>query len=134
MNCNKIQDIKKARYEGYLWFSDQTSPIIYNGDTDFEVEERPEAFIVEGMLWDSSSHTSVRIDYHDGQQHIYETIVKPEELDGCDYTTVENYIPHRFPGIKQLSFLRYWHLVVDDLCEGFEVLSPQKLIFIGFKK
>ncbi len=134
MRYNDIMKIKKSKYEGYLWYSDESSPNILLGDKDLVIMERPEAYIVEGMLWDSASLTSIRIDYHDGQQHIYETEIKPEDLQGSEKTTIEEYIPHRLPGVSILSFLRYWQPVADPLCEGFEVLSPSSLVFVGFKK
>lgn len=44
--------IEKAKYEGYVWRSDEKAPVVYMGDAGMELvlddEENP--FVVEGNL------------------------------------------------------------------------------------
>ena len=129
-----LKDIKPYQYEGYIWMSDQRYPIIFNGADAISLPERDNAFIAEGFLWHPDTRTSIRITYHDGKQHVYETIISPEELQGCEYTSVETYISHRITGVTRLSFVRFWNLQSEELCEGFEVYTPQALVFTGFIK
>lgn len=130
----ELKDIKPYPYEGYIWMSDQKRPSIFNGDCVVNIIQRENAFIAEGLLWHSSTGTSISISYHDGHYHVFEVMVSPQELHGCDYTSPETYIAHRITGVNHLSFVRYWQPVADSLCEGFEVYTPQTLVFTGFCK
>ena len=140
--------IKGARYEGYLWYSDESMPRVFLGDkilADMNFNENSNPFVVEGNLWNSESSESVMIRYVDGEYYIRRTRVSNEELKGIDYKTIESsvnavatsvkeYLPHRIKGVKALRFLQYWQGESDPMCEGMVSLCPSKLVFVGFKK
>lgn len=140
--------IKGARYEGYLWYSDESMPRVFLGDkilADMNFNENSNPFVVEGNLWNAESSESVMIRYVDGEYYIRRTQVTTEELAGIGdkeikpsvgavATTLKEYLPHRIKGVKALRFLQYWQGEADPMCEGMVSLNPSKLVFIGFKK
>ncbi len=134
MRVIQIQDIKQGKYQGYLWYSDEVHPRIFDDDELKSIETKENAFVVEGLLWQPSTYTSIRIAYHDGKQYVYEITVSQEDLNGNSEVTKEQFIAHRMPGISHLNFRRYWNLDSDPLCEGFDVLTPGALVFVGFNK
>ncbi len=141
--------IESAKYEGYIWYSNQKAPNVYDGEKMVEemvLDKYSTPFIIEGNLWDKEHNLSIMIRYVDGAYLIRRTKVSEDVLNGtsCDAmleknlkvaTTVKEYLPH--PSIKDvdaLRFLQYWEPKEDESCEGMPVLQPSKLVFIGFKK
>ena len=48
-----MEAIKINKCEGYLWWSDQQKPKIYDGNTlDICLDETKNPFVVEGQLYD----------------------------------------------------------------------------------
>lgn len=131
MKQMNISEIPQANYQGYLWYSDKKAPIIFKGDETVAISERDDAFIAEALLWDAATHTSMRIFFHDGKQYVYRKDVTDDELSCRACTSPENYVSHRLQGLR-LSFLRYWQPEADEYCEGFDILTPQSLVFVGF--
>ena len=127
-----IHDIPRDKYEGYIWYSDSAQPTVFIGDEERAVEQRPDAFIIEGLLWCPAKRLSYKIFYHDGQQLVREYQISDADLEGQGDGTIEEFIAHRIPGVSRLSFIRYWHPEKDENCENFEVLVPEKLVFVGF--
>ena len=126
---------KQARYEGDIWQSDQTQPRVLL-DEVFDVESITDdinPFVIEGLLWNAADGISISIRYADGKHIIKEHQVANEELQGTSTVTPERYISH-IKGVGRLCFLRYWKAEEDELCEGFEALRPEKLVFVGFEK
>lgn len=130
----QLQDIQAGKYQGYLWYSDEKSPKVFNEDEITSIETKDNVFIVEGMLWQASSRTSIRITFVNGKQTVYVAEVPIDDLHGNGKATKEQYITHRMPGVSHLEFIRYWDLEPDPNCEGFDVLVPGALVFTGFKK
>lgn len=130
----KIQNIEKAKYEGYIWWSDKDRPEVFYGNEEVELslndDENP--FIIEGNLWDKASKKSIFIRYVDGQYFTNETTVKEEDRNNKERCTEKSFIAHRIDGIRVLRFLQYWVTFEDPLCEKMETLRPEKLVFIGF--
>ena len=60
--------IKNAKYEGYLWQSDQSKPrIIGEGEAlSLTLTDGENPFVVEGLLWNPEENTSIQIRYVDG--------------------------------------------------------------------
>lgn len=144
-----MKTIESAKYEGYLWRSDQREPEVFMGDEavgEITLSDDDNPFIVEGNLWDAASRKSITIRYIDGRYHVRQTAVTQAELDGINdaeldpkaespvATTRKEYIAHRISGVKALRYLQYWEGEADELCEGFTALRPKKLVFVGFKK
>lgn len=128
--------IKNAKYEGYLWQSDQSKPrIIGEGEPlSLTLTDGENPFVVEGLLWNPKENTSIQIRYVDGNYFVTTYEVKQEELDGSATMTPFTYLPHRLPGVKALKFLRQWEEVKDELCENMPTLQLKANIFVGFEK
>ena len=128
-----METIDKARYEGYVWMSDQQEPLVICPDEEFEMtlcdEDNP--FVVEGNLWDATNRVSIMIKYVDGKYIVRRT----EVTDECKKNaTRKEFLPHRVKGVKKLVLLQCWNEEKDPLCENMVTLQPGKLEFIGFIK
>lgn len=134
MKINKLTDIDpKQKYQGYLWWSDATSPEVYQNQQLPEwQEEKSNPFIIEGQLYDKANNKSYSIRFVDG---IY--LINCFDLNDLNKVECINkeYLPNRFPdGIQKLCFKEIWRPRKDDLCEGMDVLQPAEVVFVGFKK
>lgn len=139
-----MEHIEAAKYVGYLWYSNEKEPKVFDGNEmvpEINLDEKKNPFIIEGNLWDGRN--SIMIRYVDGEYIVHRTEVNEEELKGISssqaygskiVTTRKDYLAHRIGGVKCLSFLQYWKAEPDDMCEGMCVLRPSKLVFIGFVK
>lgn len=123
--------IDKSTYQGYLWYSDEKEPRVFNNE-EFELDiandENP--FVVEGHLFDGIN--SISIKYVDGKY-----IVKTYEVKDNDFKSpnlVKEFLPNCMKSVKKLRFLEYWKPKEDNLCENMEVLQPAEFVFVGFKK
>ncbi len=132
----KIAEIPKAKYVGYIWYSDSKRPEVLTGDKEyggFTPDAAANPFIIEGNLWDDDNRTSISIRYADGRYYIHRTVLTSEEVKGTtDHSTVKTYVAHHIDGYKYLRFAQLWEPRTDPMCEGMEVLEPSKLVFIGF--
>lgn len=128
--------IKEAKYEGYLWKSDQSTPIMLSPDKpeSFTLKDGENPFFVEGLLWNQAEGKSISIRYADGHYFVATYEVKPEELAGTSIMTPVSYLPHRLPGVKKLKFLRKWEEAKDELCENMPSHQLKATIFVGFEK
>lgn len=125
---------KQAKYEGYIWQSDQTHPQVLRGK-EFDLNQLMDGtnpFVIEGQLWDAENGISISIRNVDGKHIVNCYQVAPRDLLGTSTVNVEQYIPHRMEGVGRLRFLRYWKAEKDEMCEDFETLRPEKLVFVGF--
>lgn len=136
-----MEHIEAAKYMGYLWYSNEKEPKVFDGNEmvpEINLDEKENPFIIEGNLWDEDGRKSIMIRYVDGKYIVHRTEVNEEELKGISssqaYATRKDYLAHRIGGVKCLSFLQYWQEETDDMCEGMQVLRPSKLVFIGFDK
>lgn len=125
----KITEIPKAKYQGYIWRSDSDSPEVLTGDKEYGGTLAPidNPFIIEGNLWDENTLTSVSIRYVDGMYYIHRTVLTSDEVK--NYKT---FVAHRIGEDTRLRFVQLWEPRPDPMCEGMEVLEPSKLVFIGF--
>lgn len=147
-----MKQIEAAKYVGYLWYSNEKEPKVFDGSEmvpEINLDEKKNPFIIEGNLWDADnlkSMKSIMIRYVDGEYIVRRTKVKEEELKGISSSrassqayesgspTLKKYLAHRIEGVKCLCFLQYWQAEPDDMCEKMCVLRPSKLVFIGFDK
>ncbi len=129
----KINEIKKRKYEGYLWFSDQEKPkVLKEEEYDFsQLTENENPFIVEGMLFCKEENISIMI-RHTGKYHICEFDLNKLEKKGAEFEDIE-YLPHRLNGVKKVKFKQLWLPEKDENCEKMEVLKMKALIFTGFE-
>ena len=142
--------IDKSKYQGYLWYSNQKEPEVFNNIT-FEKSEKDaiekgqkiiiekelekeisvsNPFIVEGHLYDGEN--SISIKYIDGQY-----IIMKYKLGSSDEKNpnveIKEFLPNRMEGVGKLRFLEYWKPQEDSFCENMKVLQPAELVFVGFK-
>lgn len=142
-----MKQIEAAKYEGYLWYSNEKKPMVFDGSEpvpEMNLDEEKNPFIIEGNLWDEDGRNSIMIRYVDGEYIVRRTKVKEEELKASSRAssqayesgspTLKKYLAHRIEGVKCLCFLQYWQAESDKMCEGMQVLRPSKLVFIGFDK
>lgn len=129
-------EIKKSKYQGYVWYSDQTEPQILDGE-DFELKrnamENP--FVIEALLYDGAH--SIQVKYVDGSYLVRNICIKDVEgkLSFEPAEDMEFYLPNRMDlKGKVLAFKRYWKQMADPMCEDMKVLVPQPLVFVGFEK
>ena len=125
--------IKINNCEGYLWWSDQQEPKVYQDEPIDEcLEANQNPFVVEGLLYDKEEKTSYSIKYVDGQYLIKEYKVEDDDLCNPDYE-IKSYFSNRVDN-RWLKFLRYWEEKEDENCMGMNVLTLTKNVFIGFKE
>lgn len=129
-----MKTINNAKYQGYIWYSDQSHPEVLDGNSERELEldENANPYIVEANLWDNANRKSISIRYIDGKYYTNEKTVEEDELSGdTDHSTRKCYIAHRIDGYRYLHFIQYWKTRKDTLCADMEVLEPERLVFIG---
>jgi hypothetical protein len=95
-----ILKIEQAKYSGYLWYSDKTTPDIIEKDFSLEINSNTNPFIIEGQLFDGTN--SISIKYVDGSYYVNKTTVdKNNSSDDIEF------ISHRMKG-KKLVFTQLW--------------------------
>lgn len=131
-----MEQVVTAKYEGYIWYSDEKEPRVFSGDEPVDVEKllRDDAdrhFVVEGNLWNEETRESIAIRYADGQYR-----VRRAEVSGIvsELVTDKTFVPHKIDGVKALKFKQLWEEQEDPLCECMPALRPKRLVFVGFKK
>lgn len=139
----KTSTIEKGIYQGYLWMSDATEPIVLNDEpvtNSLDPSQNP--FIIEGQLYDKVNSISYSIKYADGKYLINSWNLNEELIgEGFEYTEKDAVPNPRMLAvaaknslkIENLYFRQYWHAEEDALCEGMKVLKPHALVFVGFK-
>ncbi len=119
--------------EGYLWWSDQQSPKVYQKEQiDICLDETKNPFVVEGQLYDKECGKSYSIKYVDGQYLI--NIFKVEEQDFNNPDNDQKAFLSNRMGDRWLQFLRYWEEIKDENCMNLPVLTFTKDVFVGFKE
>lgn len=128
-----METIKINQCEGYLWWSDQQEPKVYQDEAiDMCFDDTQNPFVVEGQLYDIGEKKSYSIKYVDGQYLINICEVKDEDFNNPDYET-KCYLSNRM-GDRWLKFLRYWDEKEDKNCMDMPVLTLTKNVFVGFKE
>ena len=128
-----METIKIKNCEGYLWWSDQEEPELYDEKAlDVSLDETKNPFVVEGQLYDKEEKESYSIKYVDGQY-----LIKTYKVEASDFTNKENetkkFLSNRMGG-RWLEFLRYWEEKKDENCMNMPVLTFTKNVFVGFKE
>lgn len=131
-----METIKINKCEGYLWWSDQQKPKVYQDESiDICLYEAKNPFVVEGQLYDEENKESYSIKYVDGQY-----LINKYKVDESDFINTDNeikcYLSNRMDDNRTddrwLKFLRYWEEREDENCMGMPVLTLTKNVFIGF--
>jgi CRISPR type III-associated protein (TIGR04423 family) len=133
-----LSNIPQLKYEGYIWASDCSEPVVYSNEIiDFcSFIQNANPFIQEGYMFAENEKKSISIKHFDGIGYViveYDTTVLNN-----DNSTELNYIAdpaivRAGKNIKKLKFIRFWKLEKDELCESMEVLKPANAVFLGFE-
>lgn len=128
-----METINIKNCEGYLWWSDQQIPQVFQNEAlDISLDEIKNPFVVEGQLYDKECQESYSIKYVDGQYLINRFKVEEQDFVSPD-NELKNYLSNRMDG-RWLKFLRYWEEKEDENCSGMPVLTFTKNVFVGFKE
>lgn len=128
-----MKTINIKNCEGYLWWSDQQIPRVYQDESlDICLDDSKNPFVVEGQLYDKECLKSYSIKYVDGQYFV--NIYKVDEQDFVNPDNEQKtFLSNRMDG-RWLKFLRYWEEKEDENCMGMPVLTFTKNVFVGFKE
>lgn len=119
--------------EGYLWWSDQQTPQVYQDEAlDICLDETKNPFVVEGQLYDRVNCQSYSIKYVDGQYLINKYKVTEQDFSNPD-NELKRFFSNRMDD-RWLKFLHYWEEKEDENCMGMPVLTFTKNVFVGFKE
>ena len=126
-----METIQINKCEGYLWWSDQQKPKVYQDELiDICLDETENPFVVEGLLYDEENKESYSVKYVDG---LY--LINKYKVDESDFINIDNeeksYLSNRMDG-RWLKFIRYWEEKEDRNCMDMPVLTLTKNVFIGF--
>ena len=120
---------KESRYTGYLWQSDQSSPMVFRGEALPAFGSGTNPFIIEGQLYNKDNDLSYSIKFVDGKYLVKEFDLKEPET----FKPIEKcYLANRLDGVAMLCFKEYWQPEKDECCAGMDVLKPAALVFVGF--
>lgn len=121
-----METINIDKCTGYVWYSDQTSPKVYqNEPLVLTLNEKENPFVVEANFTDGETSHSIR--YVDGKYiHHSHSLSDPSE-----YTEIRVF-PQSMPSVYKMLFRRYWIAEEDALCNGWPVLQPSELVFVKF--
>lgn len=129
-------EIKKSKYQGYVWYSDRTEPELLDNQ-EFELKQKAteNPFVLEALLYDGEH--SIQVKYVDGTYWVRDRC--PEkmaaEMISDENSDVVSYLPNRMDlNTRSLLFKRFWKKMPDPMCENMKVLVPQPLVFVGFGK
>lgn len=137
--------IESAKYQGYLWYSDQRQPEVYLGNAsvvEFTLDESKNPFIVEGNLYDAERQLSISIKFADGKYIVTKydlgRIAADESVsEECHLTSsrIQETVDTDNAEKCEISvYKRIWKAAPDTLNGGRMVLKPFGLAFAGFRK
>jgi CRISPR type III-associated protein (TIGR04423 family) len=146
MNQIKINEIDlTASYQGYIWLSDASKPIVLNNEKIEKVlvdneeidltpffENNINPFIIEGQLFDEKNKRSFSIKNVDGEMIVVEYDESDLKVDR-DSKSYE-FVPNSRMGLgdRKLKFLQKWEVELNADRENMDVLVPAGLVFLGF--
>lgn len=121
-----METINIEKCTGYVWYSDQTSPKVYqNEPLVLTLNEKENPFVVEANFTNGKTSHSIR--YVDGK-YIYHSYNLSAE---GEYSEIKVF-PQSMPNVYKMLFRRYWKAEEDALCNGWDVLQPAELVFVKF--
>ena len=118
--------LPKAKYQGYIWFSDSTKPEIIDKEFSLDISSETNPFIAEAYLMDEDKQISYSIKFVDGNY-----LFNPFRIDENDLHNFKVYEGKRMNGIR-LRFTQRWKEVKDELCCGMTTRIPAEMVFVGF--
>lgn len=122
------------RYDGYVWMSDATSPVVLEGGAlpgCFAEGRNP--FVAEALLWDAEARLSYSVRHVGNETLCHRHEVAESDFGGGNVEEVV-YASRRMGG-RRLRFLEYWEPRQSGDCpEGMPALEMTKRVFVGFKQ
>ena len=126
-----MKKIEKSKYEGYIWWSNKSTPeVLKNAEYERELIDGENPFVVEAQLYDGVNSISVK--YVDGEYVVNKFDITAKPSDNCEYSE-QKYIAN-FDKVLGLQFRQYWRGKEDNQCNNMKVLQPAELVFVGFTK
>ncbi|MDD4149933.1 MAG: TIGR04423 family type III CRISPR-associated protein [Bacteroidales bacterium] len=126
-----MKKIEKSKYEGYIWWSNKSTPeVLKNAEYERELIDGENPFVVEAQLCDGLNSISVK--YSDGEYLVNKFDVSAKSSDSFVYSE-QKYIAN-FDKVLGLQFRQYWREKEDNQCNNMKVLQPAELVFVGFTK
>lgn len=127
---DNITEIPACKYEGYVWLSDATAPVVLNNESfDFEsIKTNP--FVIEALLYSPGEDVSIHVQHTDEYQ-IFEYNLKAFSQREISEKV---YLSHRLKDVTKLKFKQLWMPEMDNNCEDMEVLTLKAIVFCGFLK
>lgn len=123
------QEIIDGHYDGYIWMSDESSPVVLlDAVPQITLDPQFNPFVIEAQLYNKEQGISYSIRYVDGDY-----IVNRYDLEDAGDYEEKSYIPARMPDVSALKFRQYWEISNDDKNYGWETLIPERLVFVGFE-
>ena len=117
-----------AKYQGYIWYSNDTEPRIIEGTFDLELRADVNPFIAEAFLLDVDNSISHSIRYVDGHYLFNST-----QLNSDDYCNAIPFAGKNMKG-RNLLFRQRWRTIKDKYCCEMETQVPEQMVFVGFSK
>ena len=133
MKIDNIANIPKGAYEGYIWMSHSSEPLVIDGQMEeLNLDPHINPFVIEAELYNPEARLSYSIKYVDGVYHAvcFNLNQVENETDGLYKHT--QFVANRMKGISMLKFIDFWRPVKDPLCSDMEVLTPSESVFVGF--
>lgn len=139
MDTNKIES---AKYQGYLWKSDQTKPQVFLGDEtapELVLKDGENPFVIEGNLYEEETGNSISIKYVDGKYIVGRYNLTAKEKDTSIEISDETYLTNirivsasKCPAECEYSiYKRIWK---EESDEDWKELKPFGFAFAGFSK
>ncbi|MCH7402135.1 TIGR04423 family type III CRISPR-associated protein [Belliella kenyensis] len=121
-------------YSGYLWYSDESKPKIFNSDILQSSMLTTLPFILEGYLYcPDEGGVCINIKNIDGEYHIHQVNLSDTDQNQLERFSFLASAPFENIGIKKFKAIQYWKAEKDELCDGMEVLKPSWIVFEGFE-
>ena len=130
----ELKDIKKRKYQGYVWMSDKKMPPTLN-DEEFDfsdnIYKEPNPFVIEALLWCEGENVSIHV-RHTGRYVINQFDLTELKKAGAEFVE-KFYVPHRLDtDEKSVRFQQIWESEKDPLCNDMPVLTLKAVVFTGF--
>ena len=137
--------IDSANFQGYLWYSDELTPEVFDGSDEKQIilDDEKNPFVVEGNLYDRENEKSVNIRYIDGK-YLVTSFNLAEMKNNPDFVLEdEPYLTNSrilsmtgklAPECGRSLYKRIWHAEEDNLNGNWKSLRPVGLAFAGFIK
>lgn len=117
-------------YEGYLWYSNQRTPLILRQKKISSGIFTKLPFIIEGMLYSRRDKISLTIRTVNGQYQVFQADLKNNDV----FLKETIYLSHRTAGFSNYRLVEAWQSVPSTQTAGLKVDQLAFTAFAGFPK